>query len=349
MFVPPVRRVAFALAVLVLAAMGMGRAQAGPAGFRLLKEIPIPGPGGWDYLTVDDGARRLYVSHATEVVVIDLKTMSVLGTIPDTLGVHGIALAPDLGRAFVSNGREAKVSIVDTFTLKTLSKVDTGENPDAILYEPKHKEVYAFNGRGKSATVFQAATGKPVATIALPGKPEFAVEDAEIGRIYNNIEDRNVVAVIDAGKHEVVATWPIAPGEAASGMAIDLAHHRLFLGCENQMMVVMDSRSGKVVATVPIGKGVDANAYDPATGLAFSSNGEGNVTIVKEVKPDKFKIIQTLTTEPRSRTMALDPRTHVIYVPAAGFEPAPPPTTEHPRPRPQVIPGSMRVLVYGTR
>jgi YVTN family beta-propeller protein len=336
------------LTALFLSAICMGRAQADPAGFHLLKEIPIPGPGGWDYLTVDDQARRLYVSHATEVVVVDLKTMSVLGTIADTPGVHGIALAPDLGRAFVSNGKEAKVSIVDTKTLKTLSKVDTGENPDAILFEPKHHEVYAFNGRGKSATVFQAATGKPVATIALPGKPEFAVEDVEVDRIYNNIEDKNVVVVIDAKKHEVAETWPIAPGEAASGMAIDLAHHRLFLGCDNKMMVVMDSRSGKVISTLPIGAGVDANAYDPAAGLAFSSNGEGNLTIVREVKPDKFEVVQTLTTEPRSKTMALDPRTHVIYVPAAKFEPAPPPTPEQPRPRPQVIPGTMRVLVFGS-
>jgi len=325
--------------LLGLAAIAPARAE-GP--YRFLKEIPVGGEGGWDYLSVDSAAQRLYVSHATKVVVIDLARDRVVGEITNTPGIHGFAIAPELQRGFASNGRENKVSIVDLKTLQTIAKVDTGENPDAILYEPRHKEVYAFNGRGRSATVFAAETGKVVATIELPGKPEFAVGDAEAGRIYNNLEDKDAVAVIDMATHKVVETWPIAPGKAASGMAFDRAHHRLFLGCgDNNMMVMMDTTDGKVVAHVPIGAGVDANCFDPATQLAFSSNGEGNVTIAHEDAPDKLTVVQTLATEKRSRTMILDPATHKIYLAAAKFE------TGGNQRRPATIPGTFRILVYG--
>lgn len=313
------------------------------AGYGKVREIPVPGPGGWDYLTVDSKAKRLYVSHGTEVVVIDTKDGKVVGTVADTPGVHGIALAPELGRGFASNGRENTVSVFDLATLKTLQKVPTGQNPDAILYEPTTKQVYAFNGRGHSATVIDARQGKVVATIELPGKPEFAVEDAAAGRIYNNIEDKNEVVAIDIRKHAVVATWPIAPGEEASGMAIDLAHHRLFLGCGNKRMVMMDSQTGKVLGDVPIGDHVDANAYDPQAGLAFSSNGEGSMTVARETTPQKLEVVETITTEPGSKTMALDPATHEVFVVAARFE-APPAGAQGGRR--QVVPGSMRVLVY---
>ncbi len=316
--------------------------------YHLLREIPIGGEGGWDYLSVDSGARRLYVSHATKVVVIDLDRGAVVGEIKDTPGVHGFAIAPELGRGFASNGRESKVSIVDLKTLETIGKVTTGENPDAIFYEPEAQEVYAFNGRGMSATVFEARTGKVVATIPLSGKPEFAVADRAAGRIYNNIEDRNEVAVIDFHSHKVVATWPIAPGEAASGMAIDLAHHRLFLGAENQMMVMMDSTNGKVLATVPIGDGVDANAFDPETGLAFASCGDGTLTIAREETPGKLTVVQKLETATRARTMALDPKTHNVYLPTAAFEPAPEAAPGGPPARPKVIDGTFKILVYGT-
>ena len=240
--------------------------------YRQLKEIAIGGEGGWDYLSVDSAARRLYVSHATKVVVVDLDKDAVVGEIAPAPGVHGIAIAPDLGRAFVSNGREATVSIVDLKTLQITATVKTGDNPDAILYEPVHKEVYAFNGRSKSATVFDAKTGELRATIALPGKPEFAVFDEKAGRIYNNIEDTNQLVAIDPVAHTVVATWPIAPGEEASGLALDPEGHRLFVGCSNNLMLMVDAANGKVLASVPIGPGVDANAYDPGTGLAFASS-----------------------------------------------------------------------------
>jgi len=322
-------------------------ARAADAAYHFLKDIPVGGEGGWDYLSVDAGARRLYVTHSSKVVVIDLDKEEVVGEITDTPGVHGFALAPELGRGFSSNGQESNASIVDLKTLKTLSQVPTGANPDAILYEPGQKEVYTFNGRGKSATVFEASTGKVVATIALSGKPEFATADLQAGRVYVNIEDKSELAVIDTKTHEVVNTWPIAPGEEASGMAIDLTNHRLFIGCNNKLMVMMDSTNGKVIATVPIGQGVDANAFDPGTKLAFSSNGEGNVTIAREETPDGLKVVQTLATERGARTMTLDPKTHRIYLAAAKFEASPEPTPGAPRQRPKMISGSFKVLVYG--
>jgi DNA-binding beta-propeller fold protein YncE len=312
------------------------------APYHLIKEIPVGGDGGWDYLAVDEAARRLYVSHATKVVVIDLDKEEVVGEITDTPGVHGIAIAPKLGHIFVSNGRESKASVVDAKTLATLMKVDTGQNPDAILFEPGQQEVYTFNGRGKSATVFAGDSGKVAATIELPGKPEFAVCDVEVGRIYNNIEDKSEVVVIDTKTHKVAETWPIAPGESASGMAFDAAHHRLFLGCDNKMMIMMDSTNGKVIANVPIGGGVDANAFDPETQLAFSSNGEGNVTIAHEDSPEKLTVVQTLDTERGARTMTLDPKTHKIYLASAKYEAAEPGQR-----RPKMVADSFKVLVYG--
>jgi hypothetical protein len=335
------------VAALGFISMAVAPASRAATSYELLKEIPIGGDGGWDYLAVDQYARRLYVSHATKVVVIDIDSNKVVGEIADTPGVHGTAIAPGLGRAFTSNGRENKVSIVDLKDLKTLSKVETGENPDAILFEPGHKEVYAFNGRGHSATVIEGATGKVVATIPLPGKPEFGAADSRAKRVYSNLEDKSEVAVIDTETHKVVSTWALAPGEEPSGLAFDGRHHRLFIGCGNKLMLMLDTTSGKVVDKVPIGQGVDATKFDVRTQLAFSSCGDGTVTIAHEDSPDKLTVVQTLKTEPRARTMALDPKTHRIYLASAKFEAA----TEQPAPgkrsRPRVVPDSFKVLVYG--
>jgi DNA-binding beta-propeller fold protein YncE len=310
--------------------------------YRFLKEIPVGSEGGWDYLSVDTSGRRLFVSHATKVVVIDMDQDSIAGEISDTPGVHGIAIAHDLGRAFTSNGRENKASIVDLKTLKTLSRVDTGENPDAILFEPGQQEVYTFNGRSHSASVFPASSDKVTTTIPLSGKPEFAVADPKASRVYCNIEDKNEVAAIDTQAHKVVNTWPIAPGEEASGLAFDAEHHRLFLGCGNKLMVMMDSASGKVITQVPIGQGVDASAFDPGTQLVFCSTGEGTVTIAHEDSPDKLTVVQTLKTERGARTMTLDPQTHRIYLAAVKYEgPA------EAGKRPKAVPNSFKVLVYG--
>ncbi|HUL76923.1 MAG TPA: YncE family protein [Vicinamibacteria bacterium] len=335
--------VAASLAVLASGlAIQLGAAD-GP--YRQLKEIAIGGEGGWDYLSVDAAGRRLYVSHGTKVVVVDIDKDTVAGEIAPAPGVHGIALAPDLGRGFVSNGRADTVSIVDLKTLQIVGTVKTGENPDAILYEPVLHEVYAFNGRSKSATVFDAKTGEVRATIPLPGKPEFAVFDEKAGRVYDNIEDTSQLVAIDAAKHAVAATWPIAPGEEASGLALDPATQRLFVGCSNKVMLMLDATSGKVTASVPIGPGVDANAFDPGTGLAFASSGDGTLTVARPEGRDKLSVVQTLATPKRSRTMTLDPKTHRLYVAAAEF--GPPTTGPDGRPqRPQVLPGSFRIVVY---
>ena len=314
--------------------------------YKFRKEIPVGGEGGWDYLTVDQAARRLYVSHGLKVVVIDIDEEKVVGEIADTPGVHGIAVAPKLGLGFTSNGRENKASIFDLKTLKTNAKVDTGENPDAILYEDGQEEVYTFNGRGNSATVIDAKAGKAVATIPLGGKPEFAQADSKAGRVYDNLEDKSAVVVIDTKTHQVLNTWPIAPGEEPSGLAFDAEHQRLFVGCGNKLMVMMDSTNGKVVANVPIGQGVDATKFDPGTKLAFCSCGDGTVTIAQETSPEKLTVVQTLKTEPRARTMALDPTTHRIYLASAKFGAATDQPSGGKKGRPSMVPGTFKVLVY---
>jgi len=309
--------------------------------YHFIKEVPLPGDGGWDYLTVDSAARRLYISHGMEVIVMDLTTDKVIGEITNTSGVHGVTLAPELGRGMVTCGREDKAAFVDLKTLELLSKADTGANPDSMLYEPGRQEFYTFNGRGQSATVIDAKSAKVVATIPLGGKPEFAQADSQAGLVFDNLEDKNEVVVIAAKTHEIINHWPISPGEEASGMAIDTKNHRLFLGCHNHLMVMMDSRSGKVLATVPIGDGVDANAFDPATSLAFASCGDGTTTIARE-ESDKLTVVQILKTERSARTMALDPATHKIYLASAKFD-APAAGQR----RGKMIPGTFKILVYG--
>ena len=309
------------------------------------KEIPIGGEGGWDILTVDSAAHRLYLSHSTKVVVIDLEKNAVVGEIADTPGVHGFIAVPEAGRGFSSNGKEAKASVVDLKTLKTLSKLDTGEGPDALVYEPRHGEVYIFNHHGGSVTVIDAKTSKVVSTIQLGGSPEFAVADSSAGRVYCNIEDKNEVVAIDTTKHEVVVRWPLAPGEGPSGIALDAAHHRLFSACDNKMMTMLDTESGKVVANVPIGEGPDGCAFDEKSQLAFASCGEGTTTIAKE-SSDKLTVVQTLETERGARTMALDPATHRIYLPTAQFESTPTSAPDAPRQRPKIVPNTFKLLVY---
>jgi DNA-binding beta-propeller fold protein YncE len=314
-------------------------------GYHVAKKIEIGGEGGWDYLTVDSAARRLYVTHATRVVVLDADKGTVVGEIPDTEGVHGVAIAPEIGRGFTSNGRSSTITIFDLGTFKPLSRVkSTGENPDAILYDSTSRRVFAFNGRTQNATVIEAATGAVSATIPLAGKPEFAASDGR-GRVFVNIEDKSLVTVIDAQKLSVEKTWPLAPCEEPSGMAIDRAHQRLFVGCHNKMMAVVDTGSGKVVATVPIGEGVDANGFDPDSGDAFASCGDGTLTVARAQAPDKYVVAQTVATQRGARTMALDEKTHAIFLATAQFGPPPSPTAENPRPRPSLVPGTFTILV----
>ena len=316
--------------------------------YHLLSEIPIGGEGGWDILTIDSFASHLYLSHATKVVIVDLNTNSVTGEIADTPGVHAFVAVPEVQRGFSSNGKESKSSVVDLTTLKTISKIDTGSNPDAVVYEPRHAEVYVFNHTGHSVTVINTKTATVSATIPLGGNPEFAVVDETAGRVYCNIEDKSEVAVIDADKREVVARWSLSPGEGPTGIALDATHHRLFSGCHNKMMVMLDTESGKMVGSVPIGAGVDGCAFDEATQLAFASCGDGTTTIAKEEAPNKLSVLQVLKTERGARTMALDARTHRIYLPTAQFAPAPSPSPGASPARPSIVPNTLKVLVYGS-
>ena len=309
--------------------------------YKSLTQIPISGEGGWDILTIDEVARRLYLSHATKVVVVDLDANKVVGEIADTPGVHAFLAVPEVNRGFSTNGKENKTSVVDLKSLHTVTKIDVGKNPDAICYEPKSGEVYVFNAKGNSATVIDAKTAKVVATIALGGAPEFPAVDSAAGRIYINLEDKSEVAAIDTAKHEVVAHWPVAPGEGPSGIAFDAAHHRVFSTCHNKMITMLDTETGKVVGTAPIGTGVDGCAFDDASQLVFASCGEGVTNILKEEAPEKLTVAQSLQTQRGARTVALDPKTHRIYLPTAAFGPAPSPGAW-----PAILPNTMRLLVY---
>ena len=315
-------------------------------GYHIVKTYNLGGEGGWDYLTLDDVTRRLYISRATHVIVFDVDAGQVVGEIADTPGVHGVALSGDLGRGFTSNGREGTVSIFDLKTLRTLSKVKVGENPDAILYDPATKRVFTFNGRSKDVTAIDADKGIVVGTIKLDGKPEFAVNDGK-GTLFVNDEDNSKIVALDAAKLAVKSHWPLSPCEAPSGLAIDRKTHRLFAGCDNKKMAIVDADSGTVISTLAIGGGVDATAFDDDTKLAFASCGEGVLTVIREESPDKFSVAENAKTQERARTMALDPKTHRVFLVTAKFGPTPAPTAGQPRPRPPVLPDSFVLLVMG--
>lgn len=336
------------LLVLCLILCSLAIAQAAGPGYHVVKKWALGGEGGWDYLTVDDAARRLYISRSSHVMVVDLETGKQVGDIPNTEGVHGIALAPEFGRGFTSNGRANNVTIFDVKTLKVLGTVPTGANPDSIRFDPASKRVFVLNGRGKNATVIDAASGKVLSTIDLGGAPEFTAADGK-GKLYVNIEDTNEVVELDTQKMAVTRRFPLKPGVEPSGMAFDAARRLVFSGCDNEMMTVLDVNTGKLISTVPIGAGVDGNGFDPSTGFAFSANGEdGTLTVAKEASPGKWVVAETVTTQKGARTMTIDPKTHNIYLPTAEYgPPIPPPAGAPPgtRPRSSIIKDSFVILV----
>jgi len=316
-------------------------------GLHVINTYKIGGEGWWDYLTIDPASRHLFLSRGTHVMVIDADNGKVLGDIPDTQGVHGIALDSESGRGFTSNGREGTVTIFDLNTFKTIDKVkDVGQNPDAILFDPATKRIFTMNGRSQDTTAIDAATGKIVGKIPLGGKPEFGVSTGE-GEVFVNIEDKSELVVFDPKELKVKSRWPLAPCEEPIGLAMDFRNRRLFAGCDNKMMAVINADTGKVITTLPIGGGVDANRFDPETQLAFASCGEGSLTVVHEDSPDKFSVVQSVATERGARTMTLDPKTHQIYLVTAKFGPPPAATADNPRPRPSMLPDSFVVLVVG--
>ena len=313
--------------------------------YRLVKKVTLGGEGGWDYFDVDPATGDVFIPRGSHILVVDSSGKQV-ADIGNVHGTHAIVFAPELKRAFLS--AEGSVAILDMEKMQAVPGVELpGKDPDAILYDPSAKRVFTFNGGGtKDATAIDARTSKVVGSIPLGGKPEFAQADGE-GHIYVNIEDKNEIAAFDSKTLKVLHTWPLAPCKEPSGLAIDVEHKRLFAGCHNQMMAMVDYTNGKVVAAVPIGKGVDANRFDPATGLAFASCGDGTITLAHEDSPDKLTVVQTITTQRGARTMALDPKNHNVYTVTADFGPPPPATPQNPHPWPKVISETFTLLILG--
>jgi len=312
----PVQKRAFLRPIVALAFMLPMLCSASGEGLRITRKIPIPGTGSWDYLTVDEGARRLYVSHGTQVEVLDVDSGSVVGKIENTPGVHGIAIAPELGRGFVSNGQASTVTIFDLKTLKKIADVSVGTKPDAIIYDPATSRVFAFNGDSNSATAIDAANGSVAGTVDLGGGPEFAAADGA-GYVYDNIEDDGLVLKINSRTLKVEQRWPTAPCSAPSSMALDRTNRRLFIGCRSKVMAVINVDTGKVITTLPIGDHVDATTYDSDLHLVFNSNGEGTITVIRQESPDKYSVVENVKTLPKAKTMALDPKTHQLFLSTA--------------------------------
>ncbi len=324
---------------------------AAPPHYQLINKYTLGGEGFWDYLVVDSAARRVYITRGTHVMVVDADSGKPVGDIPDTPGVHGVALVQDLGKGFTSDGQKNTVTMFDMKTLKPTGNVEVGNGPDAIVYDPASKRVFTMNGRGHDTTAIDAASGKVAGTLPLKGKPEFAQADGT-GHVFVNIEDTSELVMFDSKNLKEMARWKLAPCEEPTGLALDNKHHRLFVGCGgNKMMAVVDATSGKVITTLPAGGGIDATGFDPGTMLAFATGGGGNgtLTVVHEDSPEKFTVVENVDTAPRARTLALDPKTHYVYTVTAQFGPAPQPTAENPRPRPPLVPGSFEMLVFGPK
>jgi len=319
-------------------------------GYHLLKKYDLgAAPGGkeyWDYMTFSAATRRLYISHNTEVKVVDADTGAVVGSIVDLKRVHGIVVMDDLGRGFISDGGGDEVVVFDLKTMMPTGHIKTGGNPDCIIYDPASKHIFTMNGKSSDASVIDPASLSVVATIPIGGRPEYAVPDGH-GTIYDNVEDKNEVVAIDSKTNTVKSHWPIAPAEEATAIDLDVLHNRLFIGGRNKVLAIMNVESGKVVQTFPIGAGVDTNIYEPSTGMLFVAAREGTLHVYHEDSPDSFRVVETVQTEFGARNMALDPRTHQVFIDTADFTPAAAPTTEQPHPQPTPVPGTFRLLVYG--
>lgn len=319
--------------------------------YHLLKKAPLGAAGGgreyFDYLTVDSGTRRVYASHGTEVKVADADSAAVVGTISGLKQCHGIALVEELGKGFISDGGAAKTVIFDMATLKVSGEVKGEEDADSIIYDPASKRVFVFNGDAKSATVIDPANATVVKSIPLGGGPEFAAADGK-GMVYDNIEDKNEVVAIDSHTLTIKSRWPVAPAGQPTALAMHREHRRLFVAGRNpQKLVILDADNGKVIQSFPISAGADANVYEPETALLFASTREGMIHIFHEDTPDKFSEVETVKTEYGAKTMALDSKTHNLYLTTADFGAAPTPTPERPHPNPAPIPGTFHLLIYG--
>lgn len=331
--------VAFALAA------GAAHCSAAPAfsDLKILKTIRVAGDGNWDYVVADSKARRLYVSHGAEVDVVNADTGEVIGHIADTPGVHGIALVPGIHRAFISQGLSDHVAMVDTNTLRTLRQVPAGKKPDAIIYDPASRRIFVNNGDGESTTAIEAATGNVIGTLGLGGSPEFAAADDK-GHIYINLEEQNETVVVDSLKLTVDKRWQVSPCKAPTSMAIDKQARRLFLGCRNHFMTVLNIDTGKVITALPIGDHVDTTVFDPERRLIFCSNADGTLNVFSQLSADEYRNVQTVKTAPGARTMALDGATHLLFLPTADLDTSLP---LKPGQKPLVKPGTFRLIVVG--
>lgn len=338
---------ALSLVAIAAAALPIRGAAAPAVNYHLSRTVVLGGDGGWDYLTYDPAGKRLFITRGTRVMVVDPATGKAVGEIANTPGVHGVALAQDQGKGFTSNGRDNSVSVFDLKTLQiTVTVPIDAKNPDAIIYDAVSKRVFTGNGGSQNVTAIDAVTNAVVGNVALPGRPEFAA--AGNGMVYFNIEDKNEIVAIDSRKNAVVNTWPLGTCDSPTGLSMDVAHHRLFSGCQNNVMIVMNSDTGAIVGTVPIGKGSDATAFDPATQLAFSSNGDGTLTVAREDSPDAFSVVQNAATQAGARTLALDTTTHDVYLVTAQFTVGPPAAGQT-RPSRTMVPGSFTLLVMSSR
>jgi DNA-binding beta-propeller fold protein YncE len=333
----------FASSLLLLCPVAMHAAPQG-SGYHVVRRMPVGGDGSWDYLTIDPDAHRIYLSRSTHTMIVDEIGGKVIGDLADTKGVHGIALAPELGKGYTSNGGEAMVTVFDLKTMQPTTKIKTtGNGPDSIIYDPMTKRVFTFNGQSANSTAIDATTGQVAGTVTLTGKPETPVLDGK-GSIFVNIEDKNQLIEFDTKSLAVKNTWSIEPCTSPSGIAMDRVHRRLFLGCDNKIMGIVNADTGKMVATPAMCDGVDANGFDPSSGLAFASCREGVLSVIHEDSPDKYSVVANVNTQAGARTMALDPKTHHVFVVTADFSAAAAPTADNPRPRPQMIPNSFVIL-----
>lgn len=341
------RVIIFVIVCFIISLSILPPAEAQPAsGYHLLKKFVLGGEGGWDLLAFDSDTNHLYISRGTHVMVVEVNSGALVGDIPNTPRVHGIAIAAEFGKGFTSNGGDATVTIFDLKTLKNLGTVKVGQNPDAIIYDPASKRIFCFNAASKDVTAIDAKSGTVAGTLALNGQPELAVAD-DHGKVFVNLEDKSAVVKLDARKLAIDATWPLAPGEEPTGIALDRKHHRLYSTCANKLMVVLNSDNGKLVTTLPIGTGVDGAGFDSELQLAFSSNGEGTLTVIHEDSPDKFSVVDNVATQRGARTLEVDQKSHRVFVVTAEFGPTPAPTAERPRPRAPMVPGTFTLLVFG--
>jgi DNA-binding beta-propeller fold protein YncE len=339
-----------ALGVLGILVAGSGSLQAqettGPSGYKILQKVPLPGDGGWDYLTVDSANRRVYVAHNNSIQVLDADTLKLVGTVENVAHPHGIVALADLGKGYATSGDPGSVVVFDLKTFKRLSEIPGSKDMDGIIFDPASGKIWTFNGDSSNATVIDPATDKVVQTLDLGGKPEAPVSNGQ-GLLYDNLESKSTVIEIDAKTMKILKRWPLAPGVSPSGLSMDVTNNRLFSGCHNKLLVVMNAKNGKVIQTLPIGDHVDATYFDPASGTMFSSNGDGTLTVIHEDSPNKYLVVEQFPTEPGARTMAFDSKTGHVFLTTAQMGDAPTPTKEDPKPHRKPVPGTFHLLVIG--